>query len=155
MNGDGVGRTRPPGKEDSLLRERFSDAVADQSRLMDSFAQTLFMVELAVPGLHGTVLKLVSGKESLALTHALYFAFVCWLIALAATLYSVIPKAYKVNPEHLRNSSDSIETFFYASARHKWRLLIASVAFFVAGVCAGYCGISCYEAAAQISLLEL
>jgi len=31
MNADGVGQTRLPGKEDSLLRERFSGAVADQN----------------------------------------------------------------------------------------------------------------------------
>ncbi len=134
MSQGDVIKTRPPGKEDQLLRERFYDTVAHQSDLMDRLAQTLLTVELAIPGLYATSLKLVSGKESLTLSTPLILAFGCWLVALATCLVALFPKHYQVNPEEIRNSSQSIETFFYQSARHKWRLLLASILLFIAGI---------------------
>ncbi len=133
---DDVIKTRPLRKEEDLLLERFYAAVAGQSALMDKLAQTLLTVELAIPGLYATTLKLVSGdKESLGLSYALYVAFGCWLIALAMTLFAVFPKKYKVNTDEIRNTPKSIETFFYKSARDKWYLLLASIAFYIAGIC--------------------
>ena len=134
MSNDEVNKTSPPGKEENMLQERFYDAVANQAALMDKLAQTLLTVELAIPGLYATTLKLVSGKESLMLTCALIFAFLFWLIALATTLFAVIPKQYDVNTNEIRNSEKSIETFFYKSARDKWHLLLFSITFFIAGV---------------------
>jgi hypothetical protein len=135
MSDEDVIKTRPLRKEEDLLLERFYAAVAGQSSLMDKLAQTLLTVELAIPGLYATILKLVSGdKESLDLSHALYVAFSCWLIALAMTLFAVLPKRYKVNTDELRNTPKSIETFFYKSARDKWYLLMTSIAFFIVGI---------------------
>lgn len=136
MNGDAANRTRPPDTQERLLKERFADAVADQSRLMDSLAQTLLTVELAIPGLYATVLKWVSGGDQAALSCALVAAFFCWVAALVLTLIALFPKPYDVDPKHLRGSRDSIETFFRESARRKWVLLLASIAFFIAGLSA-------------------
>ncbi|MGH8476604.1 MAG: hypothetical protein ACRER2_12670 [Methylococcales bacterium] len=134
MNSDEVGQSRSPGKQDTLLRERFSNAIAEQSSLMDNLAKSLLTVELAIPGFYASILKLVGCKESLALAWPVGIAFGCWLIALAATLYAVLPKAYEVDPEQIRNSPTSIESFFYHSARHKWRFLLVSIVFFIAGI---------------------
>jgi hypothetical protein len=101
---------------------------------MDRLAQALLTVELAIPGLYATSLKLVSGKESLTLTTPLGIAFACWFVALVGCLYVLIPKRYPVNPEELRNSEQSIENFFHRSARHKWRWLLASIVCFIAGI---------------------
>ena len=134
MNQEEAIKTRPPGKEDHLLRERFYDAVAGQGDLMDRLAQTLLTVELAIPGLYATSLKLVTGKEGLTLTTPLSLAFVCWLMALVSLLYALIPKRYSVDPSKIRNSDASIETFFHQSAAHKWRYLLISILFFIAGI---------------------
>ena len=134
MSDEDIIKTRLPGTEENLHRERFYDAVANQAGLMDKLAQTLLTVELAIPGLYATTLKLVSGKESLNLSCALILAFVFWLIALITTLFAVIPKQYEVKPNEIRNSEQSIETFFYKSARDKWHLLLCSITFFIAGI---------------------
>jgi len=135
MSDNDVIKTRSPGKEERLLQERFYGAVANQAALMDKLAQTLLTVELAIPGLYATSLKLVSGKETLNFSCALILAFLFWLIALTTTLFAVIPKQYDVNTNEIRNSEKSIETFFYKSARDKWHLLMLSITFFVAGLC--------------------
>ncbi len=134
MNDQEVIKTRPPQVSDTLLQERFYDSVAGQAELMDKLAQTLLTVELAIPGLYAAVLKLISGKDSLTLSYLLVFAFCCWLLALICTLYAVFPKPYQVNTREIRNSANSIETFFNNSARYKWHRLLYSVGFFIAGL---------------------
>jgi hypothetical protein len=56
--------TRPPSKSESLLREKFAESVAGQSDLMDQLARQLITLELAIPGLYATVLKLTQGDKA-------------------------------------------------------------------------------------------
>ena len=54
--------TRPPSNSDTLLREKFDESIAAQSEQMDKLGQQLITLELAIPGLYATVLKLISGE---------------------------------------------------------------------------------------------
>jgi hypothetical protein len=66
----------------------------------------IFALELAVPGLYATVLKLVSGdKATLANCNVLYLTFACWFLALMLTLISLVPRKWKVNPSVMKQMS--------------------------------------------------
>ena len=44
--------SRPPNLNERLMQERFSEAIAAQSQLMDHLAQRLLTLELAIPSLY-------------------------------------------------------------------------------------------------------
>ncbi len=134
MSDNKAGQTRPLQAQDTIPREKFYEAVAGQAGLMDKLAQSLLTVELGIPGLYAAVLKLVSGKDSLAVSYLIVLAFICWLVAIVLTVVAMFPRAYPVNPDELRNSEKSIETFFSKTARWKWCWLLASVIIFGAGL---------------------
>ena len=123
--------TRPVRHDERLVLERFVDAIVEQSRLMDAVARQLLVVELAVPGLYATMLKLISGKERLALSLAVHLAFACWLLALVFSLRAMLPRPYH---NVRRDSPSSIEEFFDRAARYKRRWLLASITTFVTGL---------------------
>jgi len=123
--------TRPVNAHEQMMRERFAEAVADQSRLMDTLAQQLLTVELAIPGLYATLLKLASGADRLSLSWWVYAAFGCWLAALACALRAIFPRKYR---DVVYDSPDSIEDFFDRAARFKRRWLLVSVLLFVGGL---------------------
>ncbi len=135
--------TKPLSSSDKILLEKFAQSIAGQSDLMDKIGQQLIALELAIPGLFATVLKLISGdKATLAMGKTLYLAFGCWLLALLLTLISLIPRKWRVNPEiMLRDTFDQraelgIQDFFYKTAQYKRRLLIASSLLFFTGIMA-------------------
>lgn len=123
--------TQPVNHAERLMQERFSEAIADQSRLMDRLAQQLLVLELAIPGLYATILKLVSSHEQSTLSPATCVAFGFWLLALVLTLLALLPRKYR---DVVRSSPDSIEAFFDRAARYKRRLLLAAILSFVAGI---------------------
>ncbi len=128
---DQVIKTRPVRQDERFMQERFSEAIADQSKLMTTLAQQLLTVELLVPGLYATILKLVSGNEKAALSWPLSLAFICWLAAVMFTITAIIPRKYNAVQ---RNSPDSIEAFFDEAARYKQKWLLASVCTFILGI---------------------
>lgn len=138
--------TRPPSSAEKLLQEKFVESIAGQSEQMDKLGQYLITLELAIPGLYATVLKLMSGdKATLAISPAIYLAFICWFVALLLTLISLIPRSWKVDPRIMKQDSSKqvadlgIEDFFHKTAQHKRRLLIvASLVFFVGVVSAAF-----------------
>ncbi len=113
---------------------------------MDKLGQLLITLELAIPGLYATVLKLMSGdKATLAISPALYVTFACWFFALLFTLISLIPRNWKVDPSIIKQDRSKqiaelgIEDFFHKTAQYKRRLLIvASLVFFVGVVSAAF-----------------
>lgn len=123
-------QTRPVRAEERYMQERFSEAIADQSKLMDTLAQQLLLVELAVLGLYATALKLISGTGTLDFSWGIAFAFSCWIIALVCTVFAIIPRQYR-NINH--NSPSDIEAFFNQAAKRKLTLLVPSLVLFVAG----------------------
>src|SRR3972149_228834 len=133
--------TRPLSDNEKLMRQKFSASLTAQSDLLDKLGERLLTLELAIPGLYATALKLVSGdKATLFIGTALYVTFACWLIALALTLIALIPKKWKVDPTVLKQDPQKfseglgIEDYFEQSAIYKRRLLIASSIVFFAGV---------------------
>lgn len=143
MNKTGI-PTAPPSSGDKILLEKFAENIAGQSEQMDRLGQQLIALELAIPGLYATALKLISGDTAtIAVGNSLYLTFACWFLALLLALLSLIPRKWRVDPgmmkrDALDHGADlGIEDFFYLSARYKRRLLIASsVLFFTGIVCA-------------------
>ncbi len=138
--------TRPPSGTEKLLKEKFAESIAGQCEHMDKLGRQLITLELAIPGLYATVLKLTSGsKATLSTSPGLYIAFACWFIALLFTLISLIPRSWKVDPSIMKQDSSKqvaylgIEDFFHKTAQHKRRLLIvARLVFFVGVVSAAF-----------------
>ena len=138
---EGLIPTRPANSQENFLRQKFYESVVAQSDLMDKLGAQLLTLELAMPGLYATVVKLVSGdKATVQVNNAFYLAFACWLLALGLTLASITPRNWKVDPGILKQDPDKygeglgIEDFFCQSARYKRRLLVASSLLFFAGV---------------------
>jgi len=133
--------TRPPHKGEELLREKFAASIAGQSELMDKLGRQMITLELAIPGLYATVLKLAQGKDAtLPLNNWLYTTFLFWFVALLLTLVSLIPRNWRVDPTILKRDPAGqgdalgLEEFFYKSARYKRRLLIPACLLFWLGI---------------------
>jgi len=132
--------TRPLSDNEKKLREKFYESIAAQSDLVDRLGERLLTLELAIPGLYATALKLVMGeKATLQVNPALYLTFAGWIAALILTLIALTPKMWPVDPAILRQDPQKfseglgIEDFFEQSARHKRRFVIASSIFFFLG----------------------
>jgi hypothetical protein len=136
--------TRPPDSYEEKIKEKYAESFANQGDLMDKLAQQLLALELAIPGLYATVLKLISGdKATLPVNNMLYVTFGLWVVALGLTLMALVPRAWKVNPEIMLQDPKSttgelgIKDFFAKSARYKRNLLIvATILFFFGIACA-------------------
>lgn len=133
--------TRPLTDEEKLLREKFYESITAQSDLMDKFCERLITLELAIPGLYATALKLIHGDKAVTTPNtALYVTFACWLMALLLTLAALMPKNWVVDPTILRQDPKKIpqvlgiEDLFSKSAQHKRGFVIASSLFFFAGI---------------------
>jgi len=132
--------TRPVNSSETVLRDKFAESSAGQSALMDKLAQQLIALELAIPGLYATVLKLAQGEDAtIPVNSWLYWAFGCWFVALLLTLLSLIPRRWRVDPTILKQDPAykgdvlGLEEFFFKSARYKWYLLITAALLFCAG----------------------
>ncbi len=134
--------TRPENENEKLLRKKFHEDIAAQSERIDSLSAHLLTLELAIPGIYATVLKLISGDgATLQNSTAIWWTFGFWGIALALTLASLMPKKWKVDRRVLKQDKSlmkkeglGIEDYFYESARYKWRFALASILFFFAGI---------------------
>lgn len=133
--------TKPVSPTSKLLRDKFYEQFAAQSDQMDALARQLITIELAIPGLYATVLKLTQGdKATLAVDNWFYFTFASWFLALALTLAALFPRTWRVDPTILKSDPTgrgerlSLEDFFYKSARYKYWLLVAACLFFGAGI---------------------
>ncbi|HID52784.1 MAG TPA: hypothetical protein EYP41_12205 [Anaerolineae bacterium] len=134
-------RTQPVSDSTKLLRDKFYEQYANQSEQMDTLARRLISIELAIPGLYATVLKLTQGdKATVTVDGWLYFTFGCWFLALAFTLAALFPRSWQVDPTIIKSDPTgkgdklSLEDFFYKSARYKYWLLVIACLFFGAGI---------------------
>ena len=132
--------TQPISDNDNLLIKKFYEDVAAQSALMDSLAEKLITLELAIPGLYAVILKLMYGEDAtLLLNWAFYLTFGCWFIALVLAFLAIWPKKWIVNPDimvqKLKKYKEGIgiEDYFVLSARRKKFFLIPSALFLFAG----------------------
>jgi hypothetical protein len=89
---------KKPSVTNLLLREKAWEEFCAQPERMDVLARQLIVLEL---------------------TPILQAAFVCWLLAVLFTFYSLFPKLYRVDYSNPRSSEGdgsgalSIEAFFY------------------------------------------
>ena len=139
--GDKPISTRPLSDNEKLMRQKFYESIVAQSDLMDKLSERLLTLELAIPGLYATAVKLISGdKATITVNAAFYITFGCWLLALALTLAALTPRKWRVDPAILKQDpkkmSDAlgIEDFFERSANYKRGLVIASSILFFAGI---------------------
>ena len=133
--------TRPLSDNEKLMRQKFYESIVAQSDLMDKLSERLLTLELAIPGLYATAVKLISGdKATITVNAAFYITFGCWLLALALTLAALTPKKWRVDPAILKQDPKKIsevlgiEDFFERSANYKRGLVIASSILFFAGI---------------------
>lgn len=133
--------TRPLNDNEKLMREKFYESIVAQSDLMDKLSERLLTLELAIPGLYATAVKLIRGdKATITVNAAFYITFGCWLLALLLTLMALTPKKWTVDPTILKQDPKKfsealgIEDFFERSAQYKRRLVIAASIFFFAGI---------------------
>ncbi len=125
-------KTTPLSNRDRKLQEKFTEEIVNQSSLMDSIGKQLITIELAIPGVYATALKLTVDNDATPQHGAILLSltFLLWFIALAFTFLAMFPRQYKVNIERL----DEIEKFFTQSAKYKRRMLMISAFIFFAGV---------------------
>lgn len=133
--------TRPVSSNETILRDKFAESLVGQSELMDKLGQQLITLELAIPGLYATVLKLTRGEDATLTANGwLYFTFGCWFLALVLTLWSLVPQPWRVDPTILKQDSAApngllgLEEFFFKSAQYKRRLLIPAALLFWIGI---------------------
>ena len=132
--------TQPVTDNDKLLREKFYLSITKQSDLMDKLSVQLLTLELAIPGIYATIVKLIGGDTAtVTVNPAFYVTFACWLAALLLTILALIPKKWIVDPLILKQDPQKfaeglgIEDFFNESAKYKRRLIIASSVLFFIG----------------------
>ncbi|MBE0671411.1 MAG: hypothetical protein IH588_12545 [Anaerolineales bacterium] len=131
--------TRPLNDNEKLLREKFYESIVAQSDLMDKLSERLLTLELAIPGLYATALKLMYGdKATVTLGTVGYIAFGLWFASLILILFALTPKKWKVDVSILKQDPKKldqalgIEDFFEQSAIYKRRLIsISSILFFL------------------------
>jgi hypothetical protein len=133
--------TIPLSENVKLLRQKFYESIVAQSDLMDKLGEKLLTIELAIPGLLATVLKLVGGdKATVDINAAFYFTFIFWFLALILTLSALTPKKWEVDPAILKQDPKKIseglgiEDFFQKSALYKRRRLVSSSVLFFIGI---------------------
>jgi hypothetical protein len=133
--------TRPVNSAEKVLREKFAESFAGQAEQMDKLGQQLITLELAIPGLYATVLKLTEGETAtLSVDGWFIFTFGFWLAALTLTLIALVPRNWHVDPTILKpdpsgkTKTVDLETFFRKSAQYKRRLLIPAIVLFWLGI---------------------
>lgn len=135
--------TRPLSKHEQQLQDAFWQQFTSQAERMDKLADQLLTIQLGIPGLYATVLKLLHGQNStVPLTGWVIAVFIIWTVALTLTLASLVPRRWAVDVSKIQTAAyaaDSpmgLQNFFKSVAQYKRRLLIASIGCFWVGVVA-------------------
>lgn len=134
--------TGPPACRDQLLQDKLIEDIAGQGARMDDLAHRLIALDLAVPGIYATALKLVAGGQGMVSGGVwLSLTFTCWGLALTLALIALTPRNYRVDKGRLSADAEngkgplSIEGYFRRSALYKRRLLLPSCGLSFAGIC--------------------
>lgn len=119
-----------PNDEDTFLKEKHLESISKQPELMDSIAKQMLTLELAIPGLYVSAIRVSDKLGKINPTCALYLAFASWLLSLVFIIVALVPRAYSVNPDDHTAIRDS----FYKTARYKLNWIIASIIAFASGL---------------------
>lgn len=131
MDENTIVKGRPPNAEEKFIREKHLESISRQPALMDEIAKQLLTLELAIPGLYATVLKLISGDSGkLTLSSDLISVFLFWLLSLGCIVFALLPRAYKIDG----NDLTAIRNSFYKAASNKYAFILASIITFVIGI---------------------
>lgn len=129
---------RSPTDLEDLYQTKYVEAIAAQSELLDKLGYQLITLELAIPGLYAAVLKLTEGDKATVAVNGWFVAtFGFWLVALALTLWAVLPRFYRVDTEIVdggTTESIGIKQFFNESATFKRRRIVAAIVAFWLGI---------------------
>ncbi len=110
----------PLSKVDQILLENFAQDIVNQATRLDDLAKQLITLFIGIPAVYGVILKLINGDQAIiAHSQLTILAFAAWLLALAFSLVSLLPRQRKVDPESLSD----IQNYFSHSARRKYILL--------------------------------
>lgn len=127
---------QPLDAEDNLILEKHIESISRQPILMEDLAKQLLTLELAIPGIYISVIKLISGdnsgdKSKFILSSELYYVFSFWLVSVICIIIALLPRPYKI-----KNSNDltEIRQSFYQAARYKYLWILASLATFIIGL---------------------
>lgn len=131
MDKNTIIKGRPPNAEETFIHEKHLESISRQPILMEEVAKQLLTLELAIPGIYATVLKLTSGdKDKLTLTDNLYFVFSFWLVSLICILIALLPRAYRIDQNDITEQRNS----FFKAALNKYIWILASIITFVLGI---------------------
>lgn len=143
---DDILETSPASPDAEFLVQEYWKETVKQADRMDDLAKELFKLEVAIPGLYVTALKLFADKGG-RISGYVMWAFICWGLALVVTLWGLIPKRYRVMMDAVervqepifRDGRMTIKQYFSAVAgRKRWFLIVASALFFIGIVLAGF-----------------
>ena len=142
MSEEEIISTRPLDENEKLLQKKFYEDIAAQSERADALSAHLLTLELAIPGVYATALKLVRGGDA-TLHHlgAIRWTFGFWFIALILTLIALTPRKWKVNPRVFEQDKSlmkkeglGIKDYFHQSAKYKRYFALTSSFFFFVGI---------------------
>jgi hypothetical protein len=122
----------PLNKFDESVLDSFAKDIAAQATHMDDLAKQLITLNLAIPGLYASILKLVNGDDAvLNNPWLLFITFGAWLLALGLAFVSLFPERYDIESDNLTQ----IQHYFYRSARRKFWLVGTASLFSFFGIC--------------------
>lgn len=131
MNNIPTIKGRPPNTEETFIKEKYLESISQQPALIHDVIKQLFTVELAIPGIYITILKLNHDeKQAIVVSDELYFVFACWLVSLVCIIIALIPRSYRVNPD----DHTALRESFFKVALYKFTWLIASTTAFITGL---------------------
>jgi len=136
--------SKPVSDRDKILLEKFEADFVEQANRIADLAKQLITVELAIPGIYATALKLLQGdKATLAMGWDIRLAFGLWALSLIFSFAALFPRNYRVDRKIIRRDEDkkfdkplSIEAYFIRSARYKLYCVGASCFCFIGGLIA-------------------
>jgi len=131
--------TRPPSDREQKLLDAFQEDLVKQVDRLDDLNRDLLKLSLALPGLFVAAAKL-AGTDAQP-SSLLPYALALWLLALLCAWTGLFPRRYRVVPDGLyRVGPDAgagdpltLEEFYAATAKRKFRWFALGTLLFLAG----------------------
>lgn len=134
---------KPVGPAEQALIDAYYQEPVKQAERFADLAKELFKLELAIPGIYASALRLAMDQQNPVSGGWVMLAFGLWVVALVLTLVALFPRRYRVLDSGVRQERPSrrdeplsIEEYFLKSARYKRWLVLESVVLFFAGIVA-------------------
>ena len=120
------------GEFDKALLANVARDITSQTKRLDTLAQMLAGLNIAIPGFYAAMLRLtLNPAVSLLQSPLLWIAFISWLLSLGLAMISLLPTQHNLDPDNLT----AVEHYYQAQAQRKWRLMTAAVFTSFFGIC--------------------